>query len=134
MTDLTKGSPTKQMLKFAMPVCLGNLFQLFYSLSDTRIVGSTLGEHALAAVGASTSISTLLIGFLTGLTNGFAILVAQDFGARNFEKIKKNSSWNSSIRIGYSYFNKFYQCNIFNSNFKNLECFRGIVRAILWIY
>ena len=75
MTDLTTGSPTKQMLKFAMPVCLGNLFQLFYSLTDTRIVGSTLGENALAAVGASTAISTLLIGFLTGLTNGFSIII-----------------------------------------------------------
>ena len=87
MTDLTTGSPTKQMLKFAMPVCLGNLFQLFYSLTDTRIVGSTLGENALAAVGASTAISTLLIGFLTGLTNGFSIIIAQNFGAKNEEKI-----------------------------------------------
>lgn len=90
MIDLTKGSPSKQMLKFATPVCLGNIFQLFYSLTDTRIVGSTLGETALAAVGASTAISTLLVGFLTGLTNGFSIIVAQEFGAKNEEKIKKS--------------------------------------------
>ena len=90
MTDLTTGSPTKQMLKFAIPVCLGNLFQLFYSLTDTRIVGSTLGENTLAAVGASTAISTLLIGFLTGLTNGFSIIIAQNFGAKNEKNIRKS--------------------------------------------
>lgn len=53
MIDLTTGNPTKQMLKFALPVCFGNIFQLFYSLADTRIVGSTLGETSLAAVGGN---------------------------------------------------------------------------------
>ncbi|PNV61943.1 hypothetical protein C0033_11915 [Clostridium sp. chh4-2] len=81
MKDLTKGSPAKMMLQFALPVALGNLFQLFYSLADTRVVGSTLGEAALAAVGATTSVSTLFIGFLSGLTNGFALLIAREFGA-----------------------------------------------------
>lgn len=99
MTDLTKGSPAKQMLKFAMPVGLGNLFQLFYSLTDTRIVGSTLGEKSLAAVGASTSISVLLIGFLMGLTNGFSIPIAQEFGARNDEKVRKTIA--GSLILGF---------------------------------
>mgnify|MGYP000494301332 CR=1 FL=1 len=63
MKDLTKGSPSKVMISFAVPVALGNIFQLCYSLADTRVVGSTLGEAALAAVGATTSISTLFIGF-----------------------------------------------------------------------
>lgn len=89
MIDLTTGNPTKQMLKFALPVCFGNIFQLFYSLADTRIVGSTLGETSLAAVGATTSISTLLIGFLSGMTNGFAIIVAQQFGRKDEKKIRK---------------------------------------------
>ena len=81
MKDLTKGSPSKVMISFAVPVALGNIFQLCYSLADTRVVGSTLGEAALAAVGATTSISTLFIGFLSGLTNGFALLIARQFGA-----------------------------------------------------
>ena len=81
MKDLTKGSPSKVMISFAIPVALGNIFQLCYSLADTRVVGSTLGEAALAAVGATTSISTLFIGFLSGLTNGFALLIARQFGA-----------------------------------------------------
>ena len=83
MKDLTKGSPSKVMISFAIPVALGNIFQLCYSLADTRVVGSTLGEAALAAVGATTSISTLFIGFLSGLTNGFALLIARQFGAGN---------------------------------------------------
>lgn len=87
------------MLKFALPVCLGNIFQLFYSLADTRIVGSTLGEVSLAAVGSTTSISTLLIGFLSGLTNGFAVLVAQQFGEKNENKIKKTVA--GSIFLGF---------------------------------
>lgn len=81
MKDLTKGSPSKVMISFMIPIALGNIFQLCYSLADTRVVGSTLGESALAAVGATTSISTLFIGFLSGLTNGFSLLIAHQFGA-----------------------------------------------------
>ena len=71
MKDLTKGTPARIMIQFAVPVALGNMFQLCYSLADTRVVGSTLGETALAAVGATASVSTLFIGFLSGLTSGF---------------------------------------------------------------
>jgi Na+-driven multidrug efflux pump len=92
MKDLTKGNPAKIMLTFAVPVALGNVFQLFYSLADTRIVGSILGERALAAVGATTSISTLFIGFLSGLTGGFALLTAKSFGAGDKEGIRRYSA------------------------------------------
>ena len=138
MTDLTTGSPTKQMLKFAMPVCLGNLFQLFYSLTDTRIVGSTLGENALAAVGASTAISTLLIGFLTGLTNGFSIIIAQNFGAKNEEKIRKSIA--GTILLGFltalfiSFFSVTFLKSILNILNVSDEIFPqsyGYIRAIL---
>ena len=64
MKDLTQGRPMRQILQFAAPVLLGNLFQLFYNLADTRIVGSFLGDEALAAVGATNSINSLLIGLL----------------------------------------------------------------------
>lgn len=92
MKDLTKGSPGKVMLQFALPVAAGNIFQLFYSLADTRVVGSTLGESALAAVGATTSISTLFIGFLSGLTGGFALLTARSCGAGDEEKVRRYSA------------------------------------------
>ena len=89
MKDLTKGSPLKLILEFALPVCLGNILQLFYSLADTRIVGSFLGEEALAAVGSTSSLNNMIIGFLLGMTNGFAIIVARYFGAKNERKMKK---------------------------------------------
>lgn len=90
MKDLTKGNPGKLIIQFAIPVFIGNIFQLFYSLADTRIVGSTLGDEALAAVGATSTINNLIIGFLIGLTNGFAILVARDFGAHKLEQLRKD--------------------------------------------
>ena len=77
MRDLTKGNPMKQILLFMLPILIGNVLQLTYSLVDTRVVGSVLGDTALAAVGATTSLSTLVIGFLQGLTNGFAVIVAR---------------------------------------------------------
>ena len=76
MKDLTKGKISTLILGFAIPVFLGNLLQLTYSLADTRIVGSFLGERSLAAVGATTTISNLIVGFLLGLANGFAIITA----------------------------------------------------------
>ena len=78
------------ILGFAIPVFLGNLLQLTYSLVDTRIVGSFLGEDALAAVGATSTLSGLIIGFLLGLSNGFAIITAQKFGAKNIADMKKS--------------------------------------------
>ena len=64
MKDLTKGKISTLILGFGIPVFLGNLLQLTYSLADTRIVGSFLGERSLAAVGATTTISNLIVGFL----------------------------------------------------------------------
>lgn len=90
MKDLTKGKPSTLILSFALPVFLGNLLQLTYSLADTRIVGSFLKEDALAAVGAASPLSGLIIGFLMGLANGFAIVTAQKFGAGNREEVRKS--------------------------------------------
>lgn len=90
MKDLTKGKPARLIVEFAIPIFIGNVFQLFYSLMDTRIVGRTLGNEALAAVGATSTMNNLLIGFLIGLTNGFAIWVARDFGANDEEQMRKD--------------------------------------------
>lgn len=98
MKDLTKGKPSILILTFALPIFLGNLLQLTYSLIDTRIVGSFLGEDALAAVGATTTLGNLIIGFLMGLANGFAIIVSQRFGAKDMVGLKK--SFAASLRIG----------------------------------
>ena len=90
MKDLTKGKPSSLILSFAFPIFLANLLQLTYSLADTRIVGSFLGEDALAAVGSTSTVSNLIIGFLLGLANGFAIITAQRFGAKDVKGMKKS--------------------------------------------
>ena len=90
MKDLTKGKISTLILGFAIPVFLGNLLQLTYSLADTRIVGSFLGEQSLAAVGSTTTISNLIVGFLLGLANGFAIITAQKFGAGDTKRVRRS--------------------------------------------
>ena len=77
------------MVLFAVPIFFGNLFQLFYSLTDTRIVGTYLGEEALAAVGGTSVLSNLMIGFMNGMTLGFAVPMARFYGGRKLEKLKK---------------------------------------------
>lgn len=89
MKSLTSGKPLKVILTFAVPLFIGQLFQLFYSLVDTRIVGETLGEVSLAAVGATTTLSDMIIGLLNGFTNGAAIIIATYFGAKDEKNMKK---------------------------------------------
>ena len=87
--DLTKGSPMRLILSFGLPVLLGNLFQQFYNVVDTAIVGKTLGGSALAAVGSTGSINFLVVGFCVGLCGGFAIPAAQQFGAGNHWELRR---------------------------------------------
>ncbi len=78
--NLTKGHPFKTLLLFSLPVIAGNLFQLFYTLADTIIVGQVLGADALAAVGATATIVTLMLLFVQGVTAGFGICLGHQFG------------------------------------------------------
>ena len=93
MKNLTEGNPVKLMLSFALPVCIGNIFQLFYSLADTRIVGSVLGGNSLAAVGATTAISTLLIGFLQDLQLLLPVASGQKDGKSLERRQQELCSW-----------------------------------------
>lgn len=98
--DMTKGSPFKLIMGFAVPLLFGMLFQQFYSMVDTIIVGKYLGVSALASVGATGSINFMIIGFCMGVCNGFAIPVAQKFGASDYKSMRKyvaNSGWLSII-------------------------------------
>lgn len=90
MKDLTKGSEIKTIILFAIPILLGNIFQILYNIVDTRIIGEFLGETYLAAISTTASINNLLIGFIVGMSNGFAILTARFFGAHDKENIKKS--------------------------------------------
>lgn len=90
MRDLTKGSPAKLILMFTVPLLIGNVFQQFYNMIDMIIVGQTLGKNALAAVGATGSLTFLIIGFAQGLTAGLAIITAQRYGAKDYRGLKKS--------------------------------------------
>ena len=94
--DLTHGSPLKVILFFTLPLVLGNLFQQFYALADTIIVGRYCGVSALASVGSTGSINYLILGFVIGICNGFAIPIAQLFGARDYHDLRRhvaNAAW-----------------------------------------
>lgn len=95
--SMTTGSPAKLILLFSLPLILGNIFQQFYSMADTIIVGRTIGVNALAAVGCTGSISFFILGFVMGFTSGLSIITAQRFGAQDEEGIKR--SFASSILL-----------------------------------
>lgn len=92
---MTSGSPGKLILTFAIPLMLGNIFQQFYTMVDTMVVGQVVGVEALAALGATDWLVWLVLGVATGMTQGFSILVSQYYGAREWEKLKKS--------VAYSY-------------------------------
>ncbi len=87
--DITTGSPLKNIIRFCLPLMVGNLFQQFYNMADTIIVGQFVGKHALSAVGSVGPLSFMVIGTVTGLCAGFAIPVAQRFGAQDITNLKK---------------------------------------------
>lgn len=87
--DMTTGNPVKLILLFSIPLFIGNVFQQFYSMVDTIIVGRFVGVDALAAVGSTGSMSFLINGFVIGLTSGFAVLVSQKFGAKDEDGLRK---------------------------------------------
>ena len=90
--NMTEGSIIKNLIYFAIPVLIGNIFQQLYNVADTAIIGNILGDSALAAVGAAAPVYGLMIGFAGGLTNGFAVIIARYFGAKNMEQIKKSAA------------------------------------------
>lgn len=97
--DMTQGSPMKLILGFTLPMIFGFLFQQLYNMADTMIVGRFLGVNALASVGATGSINFCIIGFCMGICNGFAIPVAQKFGAKD-EKGLRRYVGNSAMLAG----------------------------------
>lgn len=89
MKDLTKGYPAKVILMFAIPIVCGNIFQQMYNMADSKIVSTYVGTNAFAAVGATSVVSNTIIGFINGLTQGFAIPVANCFGAKDYRKMRR---------------------------------------------
>lgn len=88
--ELTSGKPLKLIFLFMLPMFFGNLFQQIYNLADALIVGRTIGLEALAAVGATSPMIFLVISFIFASTQGFAVVTAQRFGARDYENVRKS--------------------------------------------
>lgn len=88
--DLTKGRVTPLMLRFFFPMFFTNMLQQVYTVADTAIVGKGLGDNALAAVGNMSSLTFLIIGFSMGLANGFSVTIAQSFGAKKYDQLRKS--------------------------------------------
>ncbi|MDO4363413.1 MAG: MATE family efflux transporter [Clostridia bacterium] len=88
--DMTRGSVTKSILLFALPIFLGNIFQQAYNLADTAIAGHFLGDDALSAIGASSSLFSFLMYFIGGLNGGFSLIIARFFGEKDDEKLKNS--------------------------------------------
>ena len=87
-TDMTTGNPMPIILKFTLPLLIGNIFQQLYNMADTMIVGNFVGEKALAAVGSTGTIMFLVLGFCAGMSSGFTVLTSQKFGARDARGVK----------------------------------------------
>ena len=98
--DMTQGSPLKLILAFAVPLMLGSLFQQFYNLADTIIVGRFVGVEALAAVGSVGGLNYLVLGFVNGIACGFSIPISWTFGAKDYSQMRRytaNTVWLSII-------------------------------------
>ena len=106
-TDLIKGNILPSLVIFAIPLIISNVFQQLYNTADIMIVGHYLGDTSLAAIGASTVIFELLVGFTLGFGNGLSIVVARNFGSGNKEAIKKlllnTHNMNIISRVGTSH-------------------------------
>ena len=96
-SDLTKGNVSKLILAFFFPMLFTNMLQQVYSLADTAIVGRGLGDNALGAVGNMGSLFFLIVGFSMGLSNGFCVLIAQAFGAKDYNKMRRTTA--SAIKL-----------------------------------
>lgn len=88
--DMTVGKPGTIILNFTLPIFIGNVFQQFYSMADTIIVGKFVGTDALAAVGSTGTIMFLIFGFIMGMTAGLSVITAQKFGAGDMDALKKS--------------------------------------------
>lgn len=97
--DMTKGSPMRLLLLFSIPLFVGNLLQQFYNLADTSIAGHVLGDAALAQIGATSALYSLITNFAFGLNNGFALNVSRQFGAGDEGKMRRSVCWMVTLSL-----------------------------------
>ena len=100
--DMTTGSPARLIMQFMIPMFLGNIFQQFYNIADSIIAGQFLGVRALAAIGSTGSLMFFVTGWLNGLSSGFAILVSQWFGAKEYERMRHYVAMSIYLSAGWA--------------------------------
>ena len=100
--DLLRGPILRSLLIFALPILISNIFQQLYNTADVMIVGRFLGPDALAAVGASSAIFDLVIGFALGVGNGMGVVIARYYGAKDFRKLRQSVAATVVIGLGLS--------------------------------
>ena len=98
--NMTSGSPTRLILSFTAPLLVGNLFQQFYNMADTFIVGRTISQDALAAVGCTSVLVFLIIGFIIGFTSGACIVTSQRFGRGDFDGVRRSFTTSAILSVG----------------------------------
>ncbi len=98
--DMTTGNPVKMIIWFMVPMCLGSIFQQFYNIADSIIAGQFLGVNALAAIGSTGSLMFMVTGWISGISSGFSILVAQWFGARKYDRMRHYTAMSVYLTIG----------------------------------
>ena len=96
---LTEGKPYRLIIRFAIPLLLGNLFQQFYNMADAFIISRCLGVNAFAGVSCTSGIGNIIIGFASGMTAGLAIPLAQSFGANDFSAVRRRYINNIFITV-----------------------------------
>ena len=97
--DLTEGKVSRVLLGFFFPMLFTNLLQQLYTFADTAIVGKGLGDNSLAAVGNMSALTLLIIGFAQGITNGFSVIVAQNFGSKDMSALRKSIAVSIKLSI-----------------------------------
>ena len=100
--DMTRGNPVRLILAFMIPTYLGNIFQQFYNVADSIIAGQFLGVRALAAIGSTGSLMFFVTGWLNGLSSGFAILVSQWFGAKQYDRMRHYVAMSVYLALGFA--------------------------------
>ena len=95
--NMTEGSPVKLLLTFALPLMVGNVFQQLYTVVDTAVVGQVVGVKALAALGASDWLNWLVLSVVQGFAQGFSILMAQYFGAKDYRQLSRSVGVSTSL-------------------------------------
>lgn len=129
--DLTNGKVSKLILSFYFPMLFTNLLQQVYTMADTAIIAKGLGDDATAAVGNMASLTFLIIGFSTGLTNGFSVSIAQNYGAKDYSKLRRAIASSIKLAVGITILLTIFSVIFLNDILVLLKTDSGIINDSL---